>query len=35
VYVAGVAAGPVATPYINSLALGPPRQFGVRVQYEF
>jgi iron complex outermembrane recepter protein len=34
-YVAGVAAGPVATPYINSLALGAPRQYGVRVQYEF
>jgi iron complex outermembrane receptor protein len=34
-YVTGVVAGPVATPYINSLALGPPRQVGVRIQYEF
>ena len=34
-YVTGVVAGPVATPYLNSLALGPPRQIGARIQYEF
>jgi iron complex outermembrane receptor protein len=34
-YVSGVAGGPVATPYINGLALGAPRQIGARVLYDF
>jgi iron complex outermembrane receptor protein len=34
-YVSGVQAGPAATPYINSLALGAPRQVGVRIAYDF
>lgn len=34
-YVVGVASGPNTTPYINGMALGAPRQYGVRVQYDF
>lgn len=34
-YVSGVASGPTATPYISSLALGAPRQFGARIEYHF
>jgi iron complex outermembrane receptor protein len=34
-YVAGQAGGPINTPYLNSLSLGAPRQYGARIQFDF
>jgi outer membrane receptor protein involved in Fe transport len=34
-YVAGIAGGPTATPYYASVALGAPREFGVKVKYAY
>lgn len=34
-YVAGIAGGPTATPYYASVALGAPREYGLKVRFEY